>query len=116
MLGVALALLVRISLRVGMDADAANKAPARGRLPMYAREARKDWYDPATHHATFAVAYDGRSPYPENELDRITSSPYEAVLGRPSALYRLDGRAVLVYSVNLYRQHRRPAPGSAKRE
>ena len=90
--------------------------PARGRLAMYAWETRTDWYDPTRHDASFAVAYDERTSVPEDELDRITTSAYEAVLGRPTALYRVDGRSVLVYSMNLYRHVAVRLPVLRKRE
>jgi hypothetical protein len=86
-------------------------------IAMYAWETRQDWYDPRRHDATFAVAYDG-APAATGLLDSdiLGSADFEAFLGKPAEVYRIDGRTVLVYPGNLLDHVTAWLPPRAKRE
>jgi hypothetical protein len=86
------------------------------RFAMYAWETRGDWYAAAQHRATFAVAYDGPRRFGLIDADRLGTAGFEALLGRPSAVYRVYGRTVLVYPGNLLDHVAAWLPPRAKRQ
>jgi hypothetical protein len=90
--------------------------PAPIELAMYAWETRRDWYNPALHDATFAIASDRPGGALGAELDGIGTAEFEALLGPPRASYRVYGRTVLVYSGNLYQRIAAQLPSRRKRE
>jgi hypothetical protein len=106
------------TLTVDSGGTVAVRAVVRARhgFAMYAWETRQDWYDPAAHDATFALAYDQPSPFGLPEIDRITTADFEALLGRPAAVYQVDGRAVLVYRANVLGRVTSWLPARRKRE
>lgn len=89
---------------------------AKYRFAMYAWETRSDWYAAARHRATFAVAYDGPSRFGLIDADRLGTADYEALFGRPAAVYRVYGRTVLVYPGNLLDHVAAWLPPRAKRQ
>jgi hypothetical protein len=90
--------------------------PARHGLAMYAWETRRDWYQGARHDATFAVAYDGPSRFGLINADKLGTATFEAFLGKPAEVYRVDGRSVLVYPANLLDQVADRLPARARRQ
>ena len=83
---------------------------------MYAWETRQDWYLARLHDATFAVADDAPAAADPIDADMLGSTDYEAFLGKPSEVYRVDGRTVLVYPGNLLDHVTVWLPARAKRE
>jgi hypothetical protein len=83
---------------------------------MYGWETRQDWYLPRLHDATFAVADDAPTAADPIDADMLGSTEYEAFLGKPAEVYRIDGRTVLVYPGNLLDHVAAWLPSRAKRE
>jgi hypothetical protein len=83
---------------------------------MYAWETRQDWYLAARHDATFALAYDGPPVFGLIDADRLAAADFEAFLGKPAEVYRVDGRTVLVYPGNLLDHVATWLPPRAKRQ
>jgi hypothetical protein len=89
---------------------------ARHGFGMYAWETRQDWYASAKHDATFALAYDGPSTFGLIDADKLGTADFEAFLGKPAEVYRVDGRTVLVYPGNLLRHVATWLPPRTKRQ
>ena len=91
------------TLTVDSGGRVAVRAVVRGRhgFSMYGWETRTDWYAASKHDATFAVAYDGPTTFGLIDSDKLGSADFEAFLGKPAEVYRVDGRTVLVYRGNL---------------
>jgi hypothetical protein len=62
----------------------------------YYWETKKDWYSPALHRATFAIA-NNNTKFP----DDYTTAKMEHFFGRPARIYVVAGREILVYRKNL---------------
>ncbi|HEX4789359.1 MAG TPA: hypothetical protein VH372_12900 [Actinospica sp.] len=89
---------------------------AKHGFAMYAWETRRDWYQGRLHDATFAVAYDGPSEFGLINADKLGTANFEAFLGKPAEVYRVDGRSVLVYPANLLDHVAAWLPARAKRQ
>jgi len=66
-----------------------------GKIIPYGWEAKKSWYNPSQHDATFVVGY--RTGASGN----VTPALAERNFGPPAAIYHVAGQAILVYNKNL---------------
>jgi hypothetical protein len=66
------------------------------RINIRAWENKPEWYDAAQHDATFVIGDIGPSVNAH-----ISASRFEALLGRPEAIYKVAGRRVLIYGRNM---------------
>ncbi len=70
--------------------------PFRGKLAALEWETDNTWYAASEHDATFALAGHGRIT-----SSGMTPAEFERYLGKPAAIYHVDGRYILVYRRNL---------------
>jgi len=66
-----------------------------GKITPYGWETKASWYDPSQHDATFVIGY------PNSEVRNLTAAEAERNFGRPTAIYHVAGRIILVYQKNL---------------
>jgi hypothetical protein len=66
-----------------------------GRITPYGWETKPSWYDPSQHDATFVIGY------PNSDPSDLTVAEAEQNFGRPTAIYQVAGRVILVYEKNL---------------
>jgi hypothetical protein len=70
--------------------------PYRGRLAALYWETKRSWYNSSRYHATFVVA--GVGAFSNSNMP---ASVFEHYLGKPYALYNVDGYQVLLYHYNV---------------
>jgi hypothetical protein len=61
-------------------------------------ETQPSWYDPSQHDATFVIGY------PSSAGGNITPAIAERNFGRPSAIYQVADRVILIYKKNLLKE------------
>jgi hypothetical protein len=66
-----------------------------GKITPYGWETKPSWYDPSQHKATFVIGY------PNTDKGNLTVTQAEQNFGRPTAIYLVAGRVILVYGKNL---------------
>ena len=64
----------------------------------YLWETKLSWYDPSQHDATFVIGYS------RNARGNITPAIAERNFGRPTAIYQVAGRVILIYNRNLLKE------------
>jgi hypothetical protein len=106
------------TLTVDSGGAVAVRAVVRTHLgfAMYGWETREDWYLPSRHDATFAIAYDGPGTFGLIDSDKLGTADFEALLGKPAEIHRIDGRTVLVYPGNLLDHVSKWLPPRTRRE
>ncbi len=70
----------------------------------YLWETKPSWYDPSQHDATFVIGYG------KNARGNITPAIAARNFGRPTAIYQVAGRVIMIYNRNLLRELPRSRP------
>ena len=68
------------------------------RIVPYGWETKPSWYDSSQHDATFVIGYSSSAG------GNITPAIAERNFGRPTAVYQVAGRVILVYQKNLLKE------------
>ncbi len=66
-----------------------------GKIIPFSWETKPSWFDPTQHRATFVIGYASSAP------GNITPAIAERNFGRPTAIYKVAGRLIMIYQKNL---------------
>ena len=66
-----------------------------GKIIPFSWETKPSWFDPTQHDATFVIGYASSAP------GNITPAIAERNFGRPTAIYKVAGRLIMIYHKNL---------------
>jgi hypothetical protein len=84
-----------VTVQSGNQVQVRAVVQPNGKIIPYGWETKPSWYDPSQHDATFVIAY------PNSEVRDLTIAETERNFGRPTAIYLVAGRVILVYQKNL---------------
>jgi len=84
-----------VTVQSGNRVEVRAVSLSHGKIIPYGWEAKKSWYDPSQHDATFVVGSSSNVP------GNLTPTIAEQNFGPPAAIYHVAGQAILVYHKNL---------------
>ncbi len=84
-----------VTVQAGDRVQVRAVVPQNGKIIPFSWETKPSWFDPTQHDATFVIGSNSKTP------GTITPATAERSFGRPSAIYKVAGRLIMIYQKNL---------------